>query len=499
MFLQQGFRAGPGPESDFWFQPLHGGTSSGVRVTATTSFNYSTVYKCVRAYHDAIGSMPRRLMRQVDERKRERVLSHPVARLISVKPNRWQTPSAFVGMLEAHAQLRGCGYARVVLNRRYEPEELQPIHPDRVTTEVMLNGLPRWQVRAPAWQPGAAPETLLPGELLCVPNMSLDGYVGISPVEAQREAIGAAIAARDFGSRFWNNDARPPFWIEVPGKFQSNDDKREFREGWQAAYGGANRGKPGVLDRGMKLHELGLKNTDSQWLESREHNDVDICGIWRVPPHKVGILRDAKYANIESQAIEWVTDSLLPRIVAWEEAFQRDLLGYDDELYVKFVPDQLLRGDIKARYEAYGKAIQDGWMTRNEVRSFEDRDPLAGLDEPLQPLNMTRAGQALPVPARDRGARAQAILEAAADRVARREAALVTRLATGTEKDAPGAWASYTRFVGDVLALPAEVAQGYVDKVQARIEHLRGADQLQSITVDEWVDTQYAALLRLGA
>jgi hypothetical protein len=41
----------------------------------------------------------------------------------------------------------------------------------------------------------------------------MDGYRGINPIEAQRD-IGAAMAARDFGSRL-NNDARLPPWIEI--------------------------------------------------------------------------------------------------------------------------------------------------------------------------------------------------------------------------------------------------------------------------------------------
>lgn len=497
MFLSNALRAGPGPESDFWFSPMAQPTMSGAIVTSETAIRYSTVYKCVRAYADALGTMPRRLMRQTDPRKRDRVLDHPVARLLSIRPNRWQTPAQFVGMLEAHVQLRGRGYAEIFFDGKLQPNELVPIHPDRVTTEVMLDGSPRWRVAPPRGFAGD-PRVLLPGEMLHITGFTMDGVEGVSPIEAEREAIGSAIAARDFGSRFWNNDARPPFWIEVPGKFKTTEDKSTFREGWQASYGGSNRHRPAVLDHGMKLHEMGLNNSDAQWLEARKYSDVDLCGIWKVPPHKVGILSDAKYANIEQQAIEWVTDSLLPRIVMWEEIIHRDLLGHDDELYVKLIPDQLLRGDIKARYEAYSKGIQDGHLTRNEARALEDRDALPGLDEPLQPLNMRGANQPIVASPGRSSDRAEAILQAAAERVARREAALVDRMARGQES-APEAWAKHARFVADVLAVPSDVAVGYVDKVQARFDELQAGGQLASITVDQWVDTQFAALLRLGA
>jgi HK97 family phage portal protein len=494
MFLSQGFRAGPpGPDNDFWFQPVVQPTLSGKMVTPDTAWQFSTVYKCVRAYADAMGSMPRRLMRQAGDRKRERVLDHPVARLLSVRPNPWQTPSQFMGMLEGHAQLRGNGYAEVIFDLALQPIALVPLHPGRVTTEIMSDGTPRWRVKPPAGLVGED-RILLPGEMLHITGLVMDGYTGVSPIDAEREAIGSAIAARDFGSRFWNNDARPPFWIQVPGKFKDNDERAGFREQWQASYGGSNRGRPAVLDRGIEIKELGLDNQTAQWMEAREYSDKDLAGVFKVPLHKIGILSDAKYANIEQQAIEWVTDSLLPRIVMWEEVYHRDLLGYDEELYVKLVPDALLRGDTASRYEAYSKGITDGWITRNEVRALEDRDPLPGLDEPLQPLNMARANQVLPTPGpRDRGTRADAILVAAAERVARREGAMVTQLRGKDRDEVTAAFRKHARFVADVLALPLEVANGYAEATQRRYEAAPG-----QTTVDDWVDTQFAALLRLG-
>ena len=498
MFLTSQLRAGPGPDNDFWFKPIEGPTVSGARVTADTALKFSTIYKCVRAYHDAVGTMPMHVQRRVNDRKREMVSDHPVARLFSLRPNQWQTPAQFRGMLEAHVQLRGRAYAEVITDpRTMDPTDLIPLHPDRVTTEVTLAGTPRWSVRPPNGQPGA-PRILLPGEMLHLTSMSTDGYEGLSPIALEAEAIGGAIAARDYGSRFWNNDAKPHFWIEVPGKFKDDDDKARFREGWGAAYGGANKHRPAVMDRGMKIHELGVDHVALQWLESRNFSDLDLCGIWRVPPHKIGLLSDAKYANIEMQNIEWVTDSLLPRMVMWEQVCRRDLLSGDDEsLYFKMVPELLLRGDIKTRYEAYSKSIVDGWRTRNEIRELEDLDPLEGLDKPLEPMNMKQAGQALPSRTPDRAARAQAILHAAAERVARREAALVQRVATG-QQDASDGFREHSRFVAQALGLPTEVAAGYCSHVQQQIEAMRADGSLSTITGDQWVAQQTADLMRLG-
>ena len=56
--------------------------------------------------------------------------------------------------------------------------------------------------------------------------------------------------------------------------------------------------------------------------------------------------------------------------------------------YVKFNEKVLLRGDLQARKDFYTAMVYSGNMTRNEVRALEDMNPLEGLDEPLQPVNM---------------------------------------------------------------------------------------------------------------
>ena len=54
------------------------------------------------------------------------------------------------------------------------------------------------------------------------------------------------------------------------------------------------------------------------------------------------------------------------------------LFGRNSKLFIKFNIDGLLRGDIKARYEAYGSAIQNGFKTPDEIRKIENDAPKAG-------------------------------------------------------------------------------------------------------------------------
>ena len=55
---------------------------------------------------------------------------------------------------------------------------------------------------------------------------------------------------------------------------------------------------------------------------------------------------------------------------------------------------ELLRGDLKARYDAYAVGRQWGWLSANDVLELENRNPREdpGGDEYLEPMNMVANG-----------------------------------------------------------------------------------------------------------
>jgi len=138
-------------------------------------------------------------------------------------------------------------------------------------------------------------------------------------------------------------------------------------------------------------------------------------------------LERATFSNISDQSIEFVVYCIRPWVVRLEQAIKRDLI-VEDDVFVKFNVEGLLRGDAAARYAAYASGITNGWLTRNEVREKEDLNPLDGLDEPLAQLNMG-AGQGQVEETDTEGeaedaknmARLDAMELSAAERIARKE------------------------------------------------------------------------------
>ena len=62
-----------------------------------------------------MGSLPIDLIRREAENVRAPAVNHPLRRVLTVKPNQWQTPNEFRRMMQAHLLLRGNAYALKVM------------------------------------------------------------------------------------------------------------------------------------------------------------------------------------------------------------------------------------------------------------------------------------------------------------------------------------------------------------------------------------------------
>ena len=452
------------PAGDFWFEPVGSRTGSGMRVSPDSALRLAAVYACVRILAETMAALPFVLYRQRPDGGKDRVKDHWLYALLARRPNPYQNAFEWREMLQGHLALRGNAYNRIVSNARGEITQLNPIHPDRIRMELLPSGDYRYRITDRLGQEAIAAR----GEIWHLRGLSSDGLMGMSPIELARESLGMALAAQDYGARFFANDAKPTGgWIEFPGTFKDSEAKKVFRESYQNAQSGTNRGKVLVLENGMKFHEVGVTNRDAQFLELRKFQITDIARLFRVPPHMIADLERATFSNIEQQSLEFVMHTMTPWAERWEASIEADLLFDGEDLEVEFDFANLMRGDAASRSTYYQSGIQNGWLTRNEARIAENLNPLAGLHEPLRPLNMVEEGAAEdgerddeqtepPAPEgknpRDENtARLRALVSSTAARWARR----ISRAGTIDDKD--------MALIAEALAVPAARVSTWAD------------------------------------
>jgi len=386
------------PWDDYWYSRPGWDSAAGMSVTPESAMQLSAVFSCVRVRSESLATCPLIIYKRTPDGGKVRAPEHPLYQVLHNSPNQWQTSVEFIEMMQAHLDLRGNAFARILPGPRGAIDQLVPLHPDLVQVYRLPNGKLKYQVRS---RFTAEVDWFMAEEIFHLRGLSSDGLVGLSPIAVQRETIGNGLGMQDYAGRFFANDSKPPFTLEYPGKFKDDAARNKFRESVQKSQTGENRHKFMLLEDGMKATNLGLTNKDSQFLEATMASREEICGIYRTPPHKIGILARATNNNIEHQGIEFVTDAIQPAATRWERRINVDLIDPlsdaldGEEYFAEFTVGGLLRGDMKSRYDSYAIGRNWGWLSPNMICQFEGMNPIPaekGGDEYLRPLNMVPAG-----------------------------------------------------------------------------------------------------------
>lgn len=374
---------------------VYGGppSASGVSVTPDSAMRCATVFACIRVLAESVAQLPRHVYRKTEDAK-QRDDAHPLHWLLNVAPNSWQTSFEFFELGMTHLGLRGNFFAWKNRLSNGKVWELIPLRPDRMQVKQNDN----WSLSYTYTPDGKAPWTLTSKYVLHVRGLGCDGVTGMSPVTQAREAVGLALVTEKHGAKLFSNGAHMKGMLKHPGKLSDPAAKRLRASFEENNSGTDNAFRTALLEEGMDWVSVGMSSDDAQFLETRKYQRGEIASMFRVPPHMIGDLERATFSNIEQQSIEFVTRSLMPWLKRWEQAITRDLITPADQgkVYVEFNADALLRGDTLSRYQAYGQAIKDGWMNRNEVRAKENLNAEDGLDDFLTPLNMAKGTDPTP-------------------------------------------------------------------------------------------------------
>ena len=363
---------------------------AGVRVDSTTALQSTVVLACVRVLAESIASLPLHIYQRREDGGKAIAREHPLYRVLHTCPNSWQTSFEWREQQLLHLGTYGQSFSEVVRDSRDIISELIPLHPSRMRVERMMTGELRYLYQEEA----GGLTTYSQGQVMHIRWLSDDGVNGIVPIELARDAIGLARACEIHGASFFGNGARPGVVLATDNVL-SAEAAENLRSNWERVHRGPDRAsRTAVLQGGLKPMEIGSSNQESQFLETRRFQIEEICRLYRVPPHLVGDLTRSSFSNIEQQSIDFVQHTLVPWLRRLETAFARDLLFDSETYFVEFDTRGLLRGDAAARGSYYSTLYNLGVASINEIRSWENLDPVDGGDLRFVGLSMQTLGEA---------------------------------------------------------------------------------------------------------
>ena len=354
-----------------------GNSTSGKRVNERSAMQMTAVYSCVRILSEAVASLPLHFYKYGKNGSKVKAVDHPLYMLLHDEPNPEMTSFVFRETLMTHLLLWGNAYAQIIRNGKGEIIALYPLMPDRMKVDRDEHGRLYYEYQVSSDDAPTNKGTtvkLTPDEVMHIPGLGFDGLVGYSPIAMAKNAIGLAIAAEEYGSKFYANGAAPSGVLEHPGTLK---DPSKVRDSWSQTFGGsANSHKVAVLEEGMKYTPISISPNEAQFLETRKFQIDEIARIFIVPPHMVGDLEKSSFSNIEQQSLEFVKYTLDPWVSRWEQNMARSLLSAEEKqkYFIKFNVDGLLRGDYQSRMNGYATARQNGWMSANDIRELENLD-----------------------------------------------------------------------------------------------------------------------------
>jgi HK97 family phage portal protein len=333
----------------------------------------AAVYACVRIISGAVATLPLDIKRRVDAQTREDASDAAIWKVLRRKPNRWQKPAVFRRMMQAHVMLRGNAYAAIVWSRG-EVRELIPLHPDRVEVKQRDDMSLEY-----VWTRKDGRRIVFEQrDVLHLLGLTLDGIRGVTPISYARETIGLSLSMEQHGATVFNNGAQVSGILKTDNKLNPESIKniQESLEAYRAD--GSRAGKIMVLESGLNYQAMAMTQEDAQWLEGRKFSRSDIAMFFGVPPHMIGDTEKSTSwgSGIEQQSQGFVTYTLEDHLTMWEEAVNADCIaGEQSDLYARFNRSALVRGDLKARWDAHVKALQWGVASPDEVRALEDWNP----------------------------------------------------------------------------------------------------------------------------
>ncbi|WP_334159740.1 phage portal protein [Achromobacter insolitus] len=354
------------------------GTSSaaGVNVNDQNVLQLSAVWACVRLISETIGTLPLGMHERTSAGKRP-APQHPLHFILGTQPNPDTVSSVHWESIVAAMLLRGNARCeKLMVGDRVVG--LQFLYPGRLAISRKGDGTKEYRYTDEDGRQRIIPAS----RIWTIPGWSLDGKTGVSVIQYGAQVFGAALATDEAAAGTFKRGLMPTVWFRYPEKLrpEQREDAREFIT--SRAAGAVNAGKPIIMENGMELGTTGINPVDAQLLQSRGYSVEEICRWFRVPPWMVGHTEKSSSwgTGIEQQMIGFLVFTLGPWLKRIEQSIVKDLLtpAERSRYYPKFAVEGLLRADSAARAAFYSVMVNNGILTRDEVRELEDRAPMGG-------------------------------------------------------------------------------------------------------------------------
>ena len=346
----------------------------------------SAVYRCVEVISDSIAQLPLEPYKTDSKGYKVKFTSHPTYHILNCEPNQNMTKYTFMKIMVRSMLLQGNAYAYIERDEKGNCVALHYVPADTVT--VIKPRTIKEPIRYTATGFSGDIEAC---NMIHILNYTIDGYEGISTLANARNTLMLASDAEANAEGFFKGGANVGGILKVNSPM-SDEDKLSMKQSWNSSFNGIDGNPNGVavIDADVTYQTVTVNPTDSQLLETRQFNVIDICRFFGVSPVKAFDLSKSSYNTIEQMQIAFLTDTLQPLLKKFEEEFNKKIFKPSEKCQteIRFSTAPLLRADKQSLANYYNTLFQIGVITPNEIRKELDMQSLEDGDHSFVQVNV---------------------------------------------------------------------------------------------------------------
>ena len=232
----------------------------------------------------------------------------------------------------------------------------------------------------------------------------LDDWYGMPPVTAAAYAVDQHNASNEHNYNLLINGCRPSGALKIldeEGKPRNLDDQQfaDIEERVISKFTGPQNAKrPMILEGGATWEPMSLNPVEMDFINLKKMSARDIALAYKVPMDLLNT-EQAKYNNMQAANEQLWENAIIPLVLSKTDSLNMWLLPKYKEQGLVLVPDFSNVSALIPRRERQRKSIDKlSYLTINEKRAIEGKEPLAGGDQILIQANMVpldRAGELL--------------------------------------------------------------------------------------------------------
>lgn len=335
----------------------------------TQSMRLSAVYAATNMISNSVALLPMKIVTEEGGRKKE--IQHPLHKVLNLKPNKTYNHFNFFKMLIESVILKGNGYALIIRDENLNVTELQYIDSDWVTPVIQPNGDVKYIVNGMSQAVDAI-------NMIHLWQHIDNTFRGISTIKYADMCLQGTHAAEKHSENFFKSGAGLMGVLSASSPL-TNEQKKQIAESWRLSIANSQGGGCAILPSGLEFKPIAISPEDSQLLETRKYNVVEVARFFNISPIKLFDLSSVSYSSLEQTNLSYLQDTILPFTQMLEDELALKLFKPSEvgKIMVDFDYSVMVQTDKQTEAEYYTKLLTNGVLTINDVRSKLGFEPSA--------------------------------------------------------------------------------------------------------------------------